>query len=63
MKFMKVLVSLTAAVFVSASFAVGPAPAPMKQKETLSIGYVKVGHLSPMLMVEEELKKIGRAHV
>lgn len=59
MKLMKVLVSLTAALLASASFAVGPAPAPMKQKETLSIGFVKVGHLSPMLMVEEELKKLN----
>jgi len=59
MKFMKVLVSLMGALVTSASFAVGPAPAPMKQKETLTIGFVKVGHLSPMLMIEEELKKLN----
>jgi len=59
MKFMKVLVSLMGALVASASFAVGPAPAPMKQKETLSIGFVKVGHLSPMLMIEDELKKLN----
>jgi sulfonate transport system substrate-binding protein len=39
--------------------AIGPAPAPLAQHETLSIGYVKVGHLSPMLNVEEELKKFN----
>ena len=50
------------------ALAIGPAPQPLAQKETLSVGFVKVGHLSPMLNMEEELKKfnievkkIGRA--
>lgn len=47
MKFMKVLVSVMSAVSCTVALAVGPAPAPMKQKEVLSVGFVKVGHLSP----------------
>jgi sulfonate transport system substrate-binding protein len=38
---------------------VGPAPAPLAQKETLTVGFVKVGHLSPLLNIEEELKKFN----
>ena len=59
MKMMKIILSLVAALLGHAAFAVGPAPAPMKQKETLTVGFVKVGHLSPMLMIEEELKKLN----
>ncbi len=59
MKSLKVIISLVASVVATTAFAVGPAPAPMKQKEVLSVGYVKVGHLSPMLMLEEELKKLN----
>lgn len=47
------------AAVTSAAHALGPAPAPLPQKETLSIGFVKVGHLSPMLDIEEELKKFN----
>jgi sulfonate transport system substrate-binding protein len=59
MKFLKTLVIITGALSSVLAFAVGPAPAPMKQKEVLSIGFIKVGHLSPMLMIEEELKKLN----
>jgi sulfonate transport system substrate-binding protein len=31
----------------------------MKDHQVLTVGYVKVGHLSPMLFVEEELKKLN----
>jgi sulfonate transport system substrate-binding protein len=41
------------------ALAIGPAPQPLAQKETLSVGFVKVGHLSPMLNIEEELKKFN----
>jgi len=41
------------------ALAIGPAPQPLAQKETLSVGFVKVGHLSPMLNMEEELKKFN----
>jgi sulfonate transport system substrate-binding protein len=43
----------------SSVFALGPAPSPMKDHQVLTVGYVKVGHLSPMLFVEEELKKLN----
>lgn len=54
--------ALTAAAMLFhgiAAHAIGPAPAPLPQKTTLTIGFVKVGHLSPMLGVEEELKKFN----
>ncbi|MEN9773759.1 MAG: hypothetical protein RL322_829 [Pseudomonadota bacterium] len=47
------------ALSASAAFALGPMPAPMPKTETLTIGYVKVGHLSPLLMVADELKKMN----
>jgi len=52
-------VGVLACIAAFSVHAVGPAPAPMKQKEVLTVGYVKVGHLSPLLMVEEELKKLN----
>lgn len=39
------------------SFAVGPRPAPLPVKQTLTIGNVKVGHLSPISLVAEDLKQ------
>ena len=59
MKSIKTLLSIVLTLAATAALAVGPSPAPMKQKEVLTIGYVKVGHLSPMLMLEEELKKLN----
>ena len=52
-------VGMLACIASFSVYAVGPAPAPMKQKEVLTVGFVKVGHLSPLLMVEEELKKLN----
>jgi sulfonate transport system substrate-binding protein len=53
-------VATAALAFASlAAHAIGPAPAPLPQKTTLTIGFVKVGHLSPLLNVEEELKKFN----
>ena len=59
MKPLKALAGLALALLAPAALAIGPAPAPMPQKQTLTVGYVKVGHLSPLLMVEEELKKMN----
>ncbi|MGB3434005.1 ABC transporter substrate-binding protein [Achromobacter sp.] len=42
--------------YAVASHAVGPRPAPAPQKQTLTVGYVKVGHLSPIIFVADELK-------
>lgn len=55
MKSLIAMLALACALTTSAAIAVGPAPAPLKQKEILTIGYVKVGHLSSMLLLEEEL--------
>ena len=43
----------------TAAYAIGPAPAPLPQRETLNVGFVKVGHLAPLLNIEEELKKFN----
>ncbi|MDB5966398.1 MAG: hypothetical protein JWQ72_2898 [Polaromonas sp.] len=62
---MKLSNAITAALAIAitamttAVHAVGPAPAPLAQRETLTIGFVKVGHLAPLLNVEEELKKFN----
>jgi sulfonate transport system substrate-binding protein len=39
--------------------AVGPEPAPLAQPAELTVGYVKVGHLAPIILVTDELKKLG----
>ncbi len=39
--------------------AVGPEPAPLAQPVELTVGYVKVGHLAPIILVADELKKLG----
>lgn len=59
MNVLKPLFGLALSLTASLALALGPAPAPLKDKATLTVGYVKVGHLSPMLMVEEELRKMN----
>jgi sulfonate transport system substrate-binding protein len=39
--------------------AVGPEPAPLARPAELTVGYVKVGHLAPIILVADELKKLG----
>jgi sulfonate transport system substrate-binding protein len=39
--------------------AVGPEPAPLAPPVELTVGYVKVGHLAPIILVTDELKKLG----
>src|SRR6202789_2420054 len=39
--------------------AVGPEPAPLAQPVELTVGYQKVGHLAPIILVADELKKLG----
>jgi sulfonate transport system substrate-binding protein len=59
---MKLSSAMTAVILTAVTtmvHAVGPAPAPLAQRETLTIGFVKVGHLSPLLNIEEELKKFN----
>lgn len=57
---MKTLYRMTLAAtfcaYASASSAIGPRPPPAAQKQVLTVGYVKVGHLSPILFVADEIK-------
>jgi sulfonate transport system substrate-binding protein len=39
--------------------AVGPQPAPLSPPVELTVGYQKVGHLAPMIMISDELAKLG----
>jgi len=39
--------------------AVGPRPAPLAQPVTLTVGYQKVGHLAPIALIADDLKKMG----
>lgn len=39
--------------------AIGPEPAPLASPVELTVGYVKVGHLAPIILVSDELKKLG----
>lgn len=39
--------------------AVGPQPAPLSPPVELTVGYQKVGHLAPMILIADELKKLG----
>lgn len=39
--------------------AVGPEPAPLSPPVELTVGYQKVGHLAPMILISDDLKKLG----
>lgn len=39
--------------------AVGPEPKPLPAPVTLTVGYQKVGHLAPMILISDEMKKLG----
>ena len=39
--------------------AVGPQPAPLSPPVEVTFGYQKVGHLAPIAMLGDELKKLG----
>lgn len=59
----KMLKSLIAgAAIVAASLpahAVSPEPAPISPPVELTVGYQKVGHLAPMILIADDLKKLG----
>jgi sulfonate transport system substrate-binding protein len=62
---MKLSTAITAVIMAAgtiattAAHAIEPAPAPLAKPVTLNIGYVKVGHLAPLLNLEAELKKFN----
>lgn len=39
--------------------AMSPQPAPLSPPVELTVGYQKVGHLAPMILISDELKKLG----
>lgn len=39
--------------------AMSPEPAPLSPPVELTVGYQKVGHLAPMILIADELKKLG----
>lgn len=43
-------------MYGSAAFAVGPQPPAGKEKQVLTVGFVKVGHLAPIMDVPEAVK-------
>lgn len=59
-KLLKSLIaSATLAFTPIAAGAVSPAPAPLPAPVELTVGYQKVGHLAPMILIADELKKLG----
>ena len=48
-----------AALLPAAARAVGPQPAPLSPPVEVTFGYQKVGHLAPIVMLTDELKKVG----
>jgi len=39
--------------------AIGPEPAPLAAPVQLTVGYQKVGHLAPVILIADELKRLG----
>lgn len=59
MKLTAFVTAIAAAVLTTAAQAVGPPPEPLPEPVELTIGFVKVGHLSPMLDIEAELERFN----
>lgn len=55
--FSKVVVGSALLSMASMAYALGPRPEPLAQPQTLTIGTVKVGHLSPLLLAIEDMKE------
>lgn len=53
----KIAFGIASLSIVSAAHAVGPRPEPLKARQTLTIGNVKVGHMSPIIFVADDLKQ------
>lgn len=58
-KTLAVLFAAAAALAAAAAHAVGPRPAPLPQPVTLTVGYQKVGHLAPIALIAEDLRKMN----
>ncbi|NVO15218.1 MAG: ABC transporter substrate-binding protein [Rhodoplanes sp.] len=46
-------------LFTAPARAAGPQPAPLAAPVELTVGYQKVGHLAPMIMIADKLKSLG----
>ncbi len=44
---------------MQAASALAPQPAPLAKTETLTVAYAKVGHLSPLILMADDLKKMN----
>jgi sulfonate transport system substrate-binding protein len=53
------LVAATIGILPLPAYAVGPEPKPLPSPVTLTVGYQKVGHLAPMILISDEMKKLG----
>jgi sulfonate transport system substrate-binding protein len=53
------LVAATVGLMPLPANAVGPEPKPLPAPVELIVGYQKVGHLAPMILIADELKKLG----
>jgi ABC-type nitrate/sulfonate/bicarbonate transport system substrate-binding protein len=53
------LVALTVGLMPLPANAVGPEPAALPAPVELTVGYKKVGHLAPMILISDQLKKLG----
>ncbi|HEY4371195.1 MAG TPA: ABC transporter substrate-binding protein [Burkholderiales bacterium] len=56
---LKVAAAVAALCVSTLAAAVGPRPAPLPQPMTLTVGYQKVGHLAPMALIVDDLKKMN----
>lgn len=53
------LVAATVGLMSMPANAVGPETKPLPAPVELTVGYQKVGHLAPMILITDELKKLG----
>jgi sulfonate transport system substrate-binding protein len=53
------LVAATVGLMSMPANAIGPEPKPLPAPVELTVGYQKVGHLAPMILITDELKKLG----
>ena len=53
------LATLSGALFSLPALALSPRPAPLAAPVTLTVGYQKVGHLAPMALIADDLKKMN----
>ncbi len=58
-KILQSMLGACAFLAAAAASAVGPMPSPLAQPVTLTVGYQKVGHLAPIVLIADELKKMN----